>query len=297
MTKLRPSLKNSARTGFSLLITALTLSFSGCSSSTTPTYLKENADEAIQDICRKEYDIDVKTRWAGKTLWVYLPLEDIIKKADKPEKYLERFTIEQNNAELRDGTFDFQYLIKAAQEQEKTQEVKYNETALKKVSSLWRVMRRVLFSMESSAGKEPEFLCVIAADIKNGFSIQDTVYYLDLKKVSYDFISWEEYLHRSVQTTPVSPEIIGDKEGLHIDYKELTLKEFIIGQIQHRIKLKFQKPEVEKGSDIDKEILKIIVYTFKTYGFTDFSSVELNNLLTSNRIVLNQKAVLERVAQ
>jgi hypothetical protein len=65
----------------------------------------------------------------------------------------------------------------------------------------------------------------------------------------------------------------------------------VAAQIQHRIKLKFEKPEVDKNADIDKEILKIAVYTIKTYGLRNFTSAELNNLVTQNRIILNQAAV------
>jgi hypothetical protein len=44
------------------------------------------------------------------------------------------------------------------------------------------------------------------------------------------------------------------------------------------------KPEVEKNADIDKEVTKIVAYTVKTYDFKNFSYVELNNLLTKNKI-------------
>lgn len=292
MMKSRPSLKSLARTGFNSFIIACLLL--GCSSSPSPTFLKEDIEKAIQDICRNEYKTDVKVKWAGSTLWVYVPLEDILEKANKPQEYLERFAIEQNAGEFKQGLFRLKYLIKPVPEQEKYQEAKYSDAALKKISNVWKVIRRVLFSMETSKGKEPQFLSVVTADIKNGLIIEELVYYPDLKKVSYDFISWGEYQHRSIQDTEISPQIIGDKDGFRLDYREIPLEEFIGRQIQHRIKLKFQKPEVDKNADIDKEILKVIVYTLKTYGFKDFSGVELNNLLTDNKIILNQKAVLER---
>lgn len=65
-------------------------------------------------------------------------------------------------------------------------------------------------------------------------------------------------------------------------------------QIKHRIKLKFQKPEVDKNIDIDKEILKIIIYTIKTYDLRNFREVQLDNLVTENRVILNQAAVWAR---
>lgn len=292
--KLKLSLKNSVKRGLLLNICIIVFLTSGCTSSTTPTYLREDISEAIQDICKNEYNIGVKVRLVGQTLWIYLPLEDIFVKSDKPEKYLERFAIEHNEDEFKSGLLKLEYLIKVIPEQEKYQELKYNKPAVEKINNVWKALRRVLFSMEPLKKGGVQFFYLVTADIKNGFEIKEIFYYPDLKKVSYEFISWNEYQHRTIQDTEILPEIIGDKEGLHLNYKDITLEEFIIGQIQHRIKLKFQKPEVEKNANIDKEILKIVVYTLKTYGFKDFSAVELNNLLTQNKIILNQAAVWAR---
>lgn len=297
MIKLRLYSKNSVRFALNSLILIIFSLFLGCSSSTAPTFLKEDIDKAIRDICRDEYKIDVKARWAGSTLWIYLPLEDILEKSNKPQKFLERFSIEQNKQIFRKGYLWLEYLIKTVPEQEKSQDEKYSEAALKKVSSVWRVIRRTLFSMETSKEKEPEFICFVTTDVKNGFSLIELVYYPDLKKVSYDFISFREYQHRSIQETQVSPQIISDKDGSRINYREISFEEFIGRQIQFRIKLKFQKPEVTKDADIDKEILKIISYTLKAYGYKDFSGAELNNLLTNNKTILSRKAILEQPSE
>jgi len=50
------------------------------------------------------------------------------------------------------------------------------------------------------------------------------------------------------------------------------LEEFIADQIQNRIKLKFQKPEVPANADIDKEVLKIVNYTLAAYQFKNLLS-------------------------
>jgi len=287
--KLRQFLKNLAKNGLKLFILACLIG--GCSSSTTPTYLKEDIDKAIQDICRKEYKIDIKAKLVGQTVWIYLPLQDIVTKSDKPEKYIERFSIEHNSENFKDGELKLEYAIRAVPEQEKYQEVKFDKSIIEKMNNVWKALRRVLFSMEQIKKGGPQFFCLVLADIKNGFEISEIFYYLDIKKVSYEFISWTEYQHRAIQDTVVSPRIIGDKEGSHLDYRDIPFEEFISKQIQHRIKLKFQKPEVDKNVDIDKEILKIVVYTLKMYDFKNFSVVELNNMLTNNKIFLNEAAV------
>lgn len=292
MTRSKLSLKNLARLILSLfLIPCLIL---GCSSSTAPTYLKEDTDDAIRDICKKEYKIDVKTALVGQTLWVYLPVEDMLTKSEKPEKYIDRFDIEENKAYFEDGTFKLEYKIKNIPDQEKIQEYTYNKSVLKKMNNVWRVVRRVLFSTERSKRGSPEFFCLVTADIKNGFEIKEILYAMDLKKVAYEFISWREYYHRSSEETNISEAIIGDKEGKHLIYKDITMEEFLAAQIRHRIKLKFQKPEVDKNADIDKEVIKAVVYTLKTYRFKDFKEAVFNNLSTDKKSIFNGAAVLSR---
>ena len=70
------------------------------------------------------------------------------------------------------------------------------------------------------------------------------------------------------------------------------MEEFIADQIQNRIKMKFQKPEVEANVDIDKEVLKIITYTLGAYHFKDFTLAEIANLATGKKIILNQTSIL-----
>lgn len=297
MMKLKLSLKNSVRTGLPLSLYILSCLILGCSSSTKPTYSKENIVNSIQDICKNEYRLDVKAKISGQTLWAYLPLEDIFEKSDKPEKYLERFDVEQDKSEFTESSLKVEYLIRPVPEKEKFQEYKYNKDVLEKINNAWKVLRRVLFSMQNPKEGGLQFFCLVTADIKNGFEIKEVIYNLDLKKVSYGFISWSEYQHRNVQDMGMSPEIIGDKEGLHLNYKDITWQEFITGQIQQRIRLKFQKPEVAKNADIDKEVLKAAIYTLKIYDFKDFSSLEMENLLTNNKALLNQAAVWARFTE
>ncbi len=291
MMKSKLSLKNLAKRGLLLNILLISCLIAGCTSSTTPTYRKEDITTSIQDICKNEYKMDVKAYLAGDTLWVYLPVEDLIEKSKKPEKYPERFIIEDTKDEFLNGIIKLEYKIKNVPEIEKTQEFGYNKKVGDQISNVWVVLRRVLLSMDYEKSGGPKIFCLVTADIKNGFEIKNIFYYLDLKKASYGFISWEEYQHRTIQDMAILDEIIGDKEGKHLKIKEIPMEEFIVSQMEHRIKLKFQKPEVKKNADIDKEIKKVVVNTLKIYDFKDFSAVELNNLLTNNKIILNEAAI------
>jgi len=271
---------------------------SGCTSSTTPTFQKEDIVDAVRDICKKEHNLDVKARLAGSTLWVFLPVEDILTQAEKPEKMIERFTVAENKEEVSGGVIKVDYSIQnVVPEVEKSQQVVYNKDVLEKVNNVLQVLMRVVLSMERLKRGEPKFFYMATGDIKNGLLMQEIFYILDIKKVTYGFISREEYQHRLVQDMQFIPELIGDKEGLSVEYRDITMEEFITAQIRGRIQIKFQRPEAQKDADIDKEILKIVAYVLKTYDYKDFSIVELNNLLSGKKTLLNRAAILTKTSE
>jgi len=288
--KSKPSLKSLVKAALKLI--PLILFLSACSSSTTPSFLKENIPQAVKDICKKEYQIDIITNLAGRTFWVYMPLENIITKSDKPEKYIERFLVEDRKNRFNENVLRVGYFIKPVPETEKQQEMTLDKSVNTKIFNVLQVIRRVLFSMDNRETKNsPLFFCIVTADIANGFELKQVFHCLDLKKLSYGFISQTEYQHRIVQDTEISSQIIADKEGRHLVYHDITLEEFLADQIQGRIRMKFQKPEVGKNADIDKEVLKITSLTLNTYAFKDFSLVEMTNLATGTKTILNRAAV------
>lgn len=290
MMRSKLSSRSLAKAGFKLL--PLIFFLSACTSSISPSFPKESIPQAVKDICLKEYKLDVSARLINRTLWVYMPLEDIISKPEKPEKYIERFLVEDKENTLAERKLEVSYLIKPVEETTRQQEMALDKTVNEKIFNVLQVVRRVLFSIDNSKKNTPLFFCIVTADIKNGFEIKQIFHLLDLKKLSYGFISQTEYQHRIVQDTAVSPDIIGDKEGAHLLYRDITLEEFIAYQIRNRIRLKFQKPEVEKNADIDKEVLKIVAHTLDTYAYKDFNIVELVNLETGGKTILNQAAIL-----
>lgn len=290
MTKSKPSSKSLTRAALKLL--PFIFLISACNSSVSPSFLKENITQGIKDICKKEYKLDIYPTIEGRTLWVYLPLRNIITKPEKPEKYVERFLLEDKKNSLEEKILKVSYLIKPTDEKEKQQEMVLDKTVNEKIFNVLQVIRRVLFSMGGAKEDVPEFFCIVTADIQNGFEIKQIFYFPDLKKLSYGFVSQTEYQHRIIQENGISADIIGDTAGKHLQYKDITLEEFIADQIQSRIRLKFQKPEVPAGADIDKEVLKIVAYTLNAYHFKDFSYLELTNLATDKKITLNERAIL-----
>ncbi|MDD5281238.1 MAG: hypothetical protein PHC37_03725 [Candidatus Omnitrophica bacterium] len=290
MMKLKLSSKSLVKAALKLIPFILFLS--ACTSSTAPSFLKEDLSRAVKDICKREYHLDIITNLEGRTFWVYMPLENIVTKPAKPEKYIERFLVEDRRNQFDERVLRVNYLIKPLPETEKEQDMILDKSVNTKIFNVLQVIRRVLFSMDNKESKNsPLFFCIVTADIVNGFELRQVFHCLDLKKISYGFISQTEYQHRIVQDTSVSAQIIGDKEGRHLVYHDITLEEFLTDQIRGRIRMKFQKPEVEKNVDIDREVLKIVSLTLNTYAFKDFALVEMTNLDTKTKTILNQAAI------
>lgn len=267
--------------------------FSSCISSTAPTYKKDDLETTIPKIALQEFNMTVKSKLVGQSFWIYIPIEDLFIKADKPESYKERFEIAENDEKYYDGNFTVDYSIKSIAEKDKKQEYVLNKDVIKKLSDVWSVLRRVIFSMDRKERAEVQFYYLIAADIKNGFELKELTYYLDIVKVMYRYMSNEEYHQRVVVDTAISYKIIDDKEGEHLKFKDITMAEFISAQIKSRIAKKFQGSSAEKNADVDKEVQKIVNHVFNIYDYKDFNVMELNNMLTNTTITLNQTEIFK----
>lgn len=285
MMRLKQSLRNLARRGLNIWVVLLLVL--GCSFSTQPTYTRQNIGKSIQGILAKEYKIGVRVKLVGQTLWIYLPFKRIFEKSDKPEKKIEKFRVALNTYNFVTGGLRVTYLIRVVPQIERIQEDRIIKSVFEKINKVGLVMRRAIFSMDKKNKESIKFCCLVIADIKNGFEMRQLFYCQDISKVSYRIISPLEYQHRVSFTSALLPKIINDREGRYIDYKNVSLKDFVAEQIKHRINLKFQESEVDQDADIDKEIEKIVIETINIYGFKGFKEVELNNLFRDEKIALN----------
>lgn len=282
---------------FPASLLSLCIFFSGCSVHSGPSYTTENLSQSLEKILREEYQISAVSRLAKQTLWTYLPLEEeIFIEADKPESYTKIFNPKSIEGNLRDGMLSFDYEVEEISGAKESQNKKFNPEIADKMNKALRSIRRVLFSLKRD-GDEPKFFVIVATDIKNGVELNNITCIDDLRKASYEIISWSEYQHRNLEDIKISLEAIGDKEGRHVEFRNINFNEFLVAQIEQRLRLKFNRPEVEKGVDIDKEVLKTVRNVFQIYGFEDFSQVKLRNLATNNKITLSKAAVLEETKE
>ena len=302
MMRLRLFLKNSAKAAPSSLNTFsfiyslwLAVFLSGCNLlPSEPTYTADNLSNSVVKIAQDEYKIHLTSKLAGQTLWIYLPLgEDLFVDSDKPQESISRFDFKHAEGILRKKTLNFVYDIREIPETKESQNKKFNPKAGEKINKVLRCVRRVIFSLKRQKNG-PQFFVVVATDTKNGFELIDTTYIDDLKKVLYEMISWIEYQYRTVEDLKLAPEAIGDLTGKHLEFYDVDFERFLIEQIKQRLRVKFNRSELPKGVDIEKEVLKSIRNVFEIYNFDDFLLLDMHNLASDKKISFSRAMVLEK---
>ncbi len=286
MMKLKLSSRNSVNPAllFSLAI-FICISLYGCQNQIEPTYKEKDIPYLVKKICKDEYNLDVTTKRTPTTLWIYAPLTKIL---------------------------DKDYGIK--------EDKIFDEEISNKLRNILTTIGRVLISSDNG----PEFFAFLASDINIGLDYTMIGNTLDIKKSYAGFIPWPEANRRYVIKLEVAPGAIQDTTGTHLESYNIKLADFLAEQIAQRISVQFREEERKnyfkvgktegkfsnntfifeysieqiaqptKAIAIQKEILDTIAYCLKTYEFKDFTTVELKDLLTQDRIILSQAAILGR---
>ncbi|MFH1458738.1 MAG: hypothetical protein ABIG31_06245 [Candidatus Omnitrophota bacterium] len=283
MMRSRPSLKNSAKSA--LLFSLFFIFYSGCSNQINPTYQENDIPRLVKKICKEEYRLDVVTRRAATTLWIYAPLEKILHKDYGIDK---------------DKIFD--------------------EEMVEKLRNILTTIGRVLISSDYT----PSFYALVASDINLGIDYIIIGNVLDIKKSYAGFIPWMEANRRYVIKLRMSPEAVGDQTGYHIEGSDIHLPDFLAEQITQRFAAEFQNENLKKyfemekseglfqdgvfvfeyslkeiskppeGLDARDKMLDVIAYCIKAYEFKDFTEVQLLDLQTQDKINLNRGSIWAR---
>jgi len=281
--RLKLSSRNLVKTALLLFSLPLYLNLSGCQNSFEPTYKEENIPYLVKQICKNEYKLDVITERRETTLWIYLPLAKILDK---------EFGIKEGRV--------------------------FDEEMVDKLRNILGTVGRVVLS----SNKAPEFFALWASDINLGLDYILIGNVLDIKKSYAGSLPFDELNKRYAMKFNINPEAREDRVGRHLKLYDIRLPDFLMQQMIQRISADFQKEELkkyfqvekidgifnngtfileysikphafsDKTIDITKEILNIITYCIKTYEFQDFSQVEINNLLTQEKLILNKAAIL-----
>lgn len=252
------------------LICLLLLLFCGCSNFLASSATRENFSDTLSRICKNKYQAFVTSKVAGDTIWVYLAYT-----TPRSGRAATKDTGKDLYLEYEIASFNPYRTMEPAELKFLTQKVLGD-------------MRRLLLSMPNPY----KFFSLVVVDIsnpKNGYEHWYIGYINDLKNyaVCKDF-SGEGYnrlvFHQEKVgiTSEDLSESYRDINGQHVNYHDVTLREFVDKQIKWRIYKRFTIEYNKTPFDItsvekEEEVISIVKKVFMAYNFKEFDSVYLRD--------------------
>ncbi len=281
------------------------------------------ATQKFKKICEKELNINPIIKQIQDTLWIYIPIKKSLLefKASKngpqnPKQAKAKMSVRFLDTAFKDKGFYIEYDI--AKVKTYSRDYGYSSVYSDYYQNLHRTVfsaiQRSFFGVGEIGGdikfkhvqkkmthnhliktyvrtdKPPKFIVIVIADIKTGIELKSLFYFNDLKRaysVAAD-ISGAEYLKRYVSDLRGDINIIGDEEGKHLNYRKITMGEFLAKQIANRIRFKYERSEFPPSADTKQEILQIVKTAINAYNFTKFQSITLHDLNTDYTYYINK---------
>jgi len=307
--------------GYCIAIAILTSFLTGCE----PTYPKEKIKESIIRLCKNEYKVDVKVRTAGKTVAIYMPLDDLM---DFTFALTPAATEKLNDVIMSvtrvvlstDADYDFYCVI--------AHDVRIPEIQVIIIKYVDDVKR--VFLGDISRG---EFGKRMIVDMRlNPQSQKERSIREVFQRMGLDPKSQDQVLNDFFRSEPAGLGDIGYWNG-RFYIKDITLPEFLAEEIVGRIKMEFREDKaleetfslkVVKGTyyatpdspyfkvefltelrafkgtdsgqlydDVFRAVLKVTAEVTHGYEFKDFSRVEIVNQADGRSLKISRDA-LER---
>lgn len=304
----------------SSLIFFLFLSY-GCSNLfKAPLYDGTSPNEKFVQLCKKEFGYDIVTKTVGNTQWVYFPIQhDIL--SLKPNKLIpgasdkkpRKFSVQYLDVRLENEIFEIAYDIIPSTKPPKDYGYgnAYQEEYTKEQNNIFTTIVRTYFTVEEmpseaqlrglpeeekgkrleaylERAKTPNFFVIVIADIVRGLETEQIVYLEDFKRYMAQEMPMDEYTKRQISEFRGSTSIIDDREGKHLDYREITWEEFLPRQISSQISFKYQSSDFQPSGNTPMEIAKVVGEATSAYGFKHFTQLQLKDLRSKDTYLFDR---------
>lgn len=212
-------------TGYVLLVTVL----SGC----TPTYSKEKFKESIVKVCKEEYKLDVKVETVGKTVAVYVPLENLIDftfsiTKSAGEKINNVILTVSRVALSTDAKFDFYVVI--------AHDTRIPEIQIIIIKTVEDVKRFLLNDISRSEYAKRMIIDIrFSPQAQKERAVQEV-----LDKATIDKKAQDDVMSEFFRTEPTGLGEIGYWNG-RFYIKDIQAPEFLAEQIASRVKMAFHE--------------------------------------------------------
>ena len=292
---------------------------SGCG---VPTYPKDQLPNAVKEVCKDEYGMDVDVTVKGSTMGIYYPMEGLLDvgmgiSEGAWDKIGNLLLIASRVVLSTDAEIKFYCVI--------TQDVKLPElqvVIIKYVEDVKKGMYRNISRGE--AFKRTLFSINLTPQAKKERSIEKI-----FEKMGVDDSTRQSVLEDFFRSPPTKLSDIGYWRG-NFYLKEITIQEFLASQIANRIKYEFKdnkdlseiykfqtaeglyipesrsfviKYKIQNQTVTDtiqelrvkevKAILEVAHTVFRGYNFQDFKIVVLIDLLENIQMTVDEKKIYE----
>jgi len=197
-----------------------------------PTYPKERFKESVIKLCKKEYKIDVKVETIGKTIAIYLPLQDLLDFnfaiSKKASEQINDVILSVSRAALStDANYDFYCII--------AHDIKIPEIQIVIIKSVIDVKRFMLNDI--SRGEYSKRMLV---DIRlNPQAQKERAVKEIFEKMTLDKKWQEDVMDDFFRSEPTGLGDIGYwNEKFYV--KDISFSEFLAEEIANRIKMEFR---------------------------------------------------------
>jgi hypothetical protein len=270
-----------------LLLLICFIALAGCSLfKQDKPYSANEAEKKLIAFCKKEGQIDVHTRFTGKTLWLFVALTEplfdvkpnpaVNKKAVRKLMPWSLLSLDGEYNDQKQFAVRFDLVPDVLASEPTTYGSAYNENYTKKRQLIYQGLQETFFNV--APAQTPEFLVIFVADITKGLATKSTVYLPDLKAFLSEALPFDEYYLREQTEVLGDEKLIGDKSGRAVPYGEVLWPNFLTDQLKARIRFKLTQSDFPPEGKPDTEIIKIAANTFRFYPFKDYAGIYLYNM-------------------
>jgi len=245
--------------------------------------------------CRKDYNLNVTTRLAGKTFWIYAPtnkpLFDFAAETPSPPdpfKKPAKFNLLYINGTYKDSVFYFEYDV--------IQKIKsdlQNNGLTERGTDYFDKINTNLSTAVTETLLDPNtpisFVVISITDIKKGIEFRETFYLEDYRMFQVGGIPYNEYIKRVLQESKGSTDYIGDETGEHLEYNDILMPDFLTKQMVNRIRYKFTQSDFPPQENYEEAIIGTIADTGRYYHFKDFKELHTDDIRTKKKMIFTPR--------
>jgi hypothetical protein len=250
---------------------------------------RDNFDTEFVNICSAKYQAHVVPKRTGETMWLYLA-----------------FTGQRNGlsktTESKDRAMEVDYYILSQNPFQPRPPGERLTFAACEISYLTQNLLGELRKFQLRSVLPYKFIVLVVTNVSLKTPTEDEFYVMylpDIQKYSVGLEFTGEALKRLTVYKETVTNAYHDFEGTHINYHDLTMKEFVLKQIEWRVYQKFvegynKMPFDMSAKEKREEIVEIVKNVIDGYGYKDFEKFTFVDLSENNKAIDVSLSDLER---